>query len=32
LENASKPNFADTDYQLAVYTAALRVLTERPRS
>jgi adenine-specific DNA methylase len=30
LEDASEPNFADADYQLAAYAAALRVLTERP--
>jgi putative DNA methylase len=30
LEDDSEPNFADADYQLAAYAAALRVLTERP--
>ncbi|WP_129673425.1 anti-phage-associated DUF1156 domain-containing protein [Candidatus Chloroploca sp. Khr17] len=30
IEDASEPNFADADYQLAAYAAALRVLTERP--
>jgi putative DNA methylase len=30
LDDASEPNFADADYQLAAYAAALRVLTERP--
>lgn len=30
LEDSSEPNFADADYQLAAYAAALRVLTERP--
>ena len=30
LEDDSDPNFADADYQLAAYAAALRVLTERP--
>jgi putative DNA methylase len=30
LDDASDPNFADADYQLAAYAAALRVLTERP--
>lgn len=30
LEDGSDPNFADADYQLAAYAAALRVLTERP--
>ena len=30
LEDASEPNFADADYQLAAYAAALRVLTQRP--
>ncbi|MDF1536643.1 MAG: DUF1156 domain-containing protein [bacterium] len=30
LEDDSDPNFADADYQLAAYAAALRILTERP--
>lgn len=30
LEDDSDPNFADADYQLAAYAAALRVLTEKP--
>lgn len=30
LDDDSDPNFADADYQLAAYAAALRVLTERP--
>ncbi len=30
LEDDGEPNFADADYQLAAYAAALRVLTERP--
>jgi hypothetical protein len=30
LDDESSPNFGDTDYQLAAYAAALRVLTERP--
>lgn len=30
LEDNSDPNFADADYQLAAYAAALRILTERP--
>ncbi|HUY35178.1 MAG TPA: anti-phage-associated DUF1156 domain-containing protein [Pirellulales bacterium] len=30
LDDESDPNFADADYQLAAYAAALRVLTERP--
>ena len=29
LDNAKDPNFGDTDYQLAAYAAALRVLTAR---
>ena len=29
-DDSSDPNFADADYQLAAYAAALRVLTERP--
>lgn len=28
LDNRDEPNFADTDYQLAAYAAALRVLTQ----
>lgn len=28
LDDASEPNFGDTDYQLAAYAAALRVLTQ----
>ena len=30
LEDDSDPNFRDTDYQLAAYAAALRVLTNQP--
>jgi len=30
LDDASEPNFADADYQLAAYAAALRVLTRQP--
>ncbi len=30
LDDASHPNFGDTDYQLAAYAAALRVITARP--
>ena len=30
LDDQEDPNFGDTDYQLAAYAAALRVLTERP--
>jgi len=30
LEDASDPNFSDSDYQLAAYAAALRVLTAQP--
>ncbi len=30
LEDDSDPNFSDTDYQLAAYAAALRVLTAQP--
>lgn len=30
LEDASDPNFTDSDYQLAAYAAALRVLTAQP--
>ena len=30
LDDASDPNFGDADYQLAAYTAALRVLTAQP--
>lgn len=30
LDDDSTPNFADADYQLAAYAAALRVLTEKP--
>ena len=30
LDDKSNPNFGDSDYQLAAYAAALRVLTERP--
>ena len=30
IDDKSDPNFADADYQLAAYAAALRVLTERP--
>jgi putative DNA methylase len=30
LEDNSEPNFADADYQLAAYSAALRVLTVQP--
>lgn len=30
LEDESDPNFADADYQLAAYAAAIRVLTEKP--
>ena len=30
LEDDSNPNFSDSDYQLAAYAAALRVLTEAP--
>lgn len=29
LDDAKEPNFADTDYQLAAYAAALRVLTSK---
>lgn len=29
LDDAKDPNFSDTDYQLAAYAAALRVLTEK---
>ena len=31
LDDADDPNFGDTDYQLAAYAAALRVLTRYPR-
>ncbi|MDX2005590.1 MAG: anti-phage-associated DUF1156 domain-containing protein [Meiothermus sp.] len=30
LEDASDPNFTDSDYQLAAYAAALRILTAQP--
>jgi hypothetical protein len=30
VDDASEPNFGDTDYQLAAYAAALRVLTRQP--
>lgn len=30
LDDSTDPNFGDTDYQLAAYAAALRVLTSRP--
>jgi len=30
LEDSSDPNFSDSDYQLAAYAAALRVLTAQP--
>ena len=30
LDDASEPNFGDSDYQLAAYAAALRVLTAQP--
>jgi putative DNA methylase len=30
LDDASDPNFGDTDYQLAAYASALRVLTRQP--
>jgi adenine-specific DNA methylase len=30
VDDASEPNFADADYQLAAYAAALRVLTRQP--